>query len=165
MAHRALRWWMFVGLVAATACARAPRTAPATQPRGLTVSDLPAGARVRYDTLGDRCCLRTDRVSRATADTIWLSSGRTVVVATLRRLDISQGGVTDAQRIGWGAAIGAGVGGVLAALVPPDSTNHHRPSHRGELAALGALYGIIIGLGAGLLWPGEQWEPVVRPRR
>jgi hypothetical protein len=61
-------------------------------------------------------------------------------------------------------AIGAGVGGVLGALVPPDTSNHHRPGKRGEFAMLGALYGTIVG---GITWlfvsPGEQWDAVTLP--
>lgn len=104
-------------------------------------------------------------VTRSTADTIWLASGRTVPVAGLRRLDISRGGASEMRRMAWGTVIGAGVGGILAALVPPDTANHHRPHTRGDMAILGALYGMIVGGGVGLLVPGESWEPVAPPQR
>jgi hypothetical protein len=129
------------------------------------VSELPAGARIRYLTRGDWRGLRIDRVARATEDTVWLVSGRTLVVARLRRLDVSRGGASEMRRIGWGTTIGAGVGGIVGILVPRDTSNHHQPSTRRGRAILGASYGMLIGCVVGLFAPGERWEPVSRAHR
>lgn len=169
MARGRLSSWSFLALASASACVHVPRVSdertPTSGPQAISVAELPVGARIRYVAGGKGQGLRFGRVAGTATDTIWLASGRTVPVAGLHRLDISRGGEDGPSRILWSAAIGAGAGAILGALVPPDTAAHHRPSSRRDMAVLGALYGCIVGLGAAVFMvPSEQWEPVALPQ-
>jgi hypothetical protein len=61
----------------------------------------------------------------------------------------------------WSAALGAGVGGLLGALVPPDTTSRPHPRTRGQTAALGALAGFLVGTATWMIMsPEVHWTPV-----
>ena len=134
-------------------------------PRALSAADLAPGTRIRYHVRGDWRGLSTGRVARATSDTVWLEQDRPLVVAQLRRLDVSHGGVSEARGMARGAIAGATILGLLAALAPRDSSNHHQPPSRAGSAALGAMYGGMLGGIVGLFASGERWERVALPPR
>jgi hypothetical protein len=156
-----------VVLVASSGCAgsalRPTKVAPGTN---APVATLAAGTRVRYRIAGPDGETRTDGVARASDDTLWLSSGRAVPVSCLARLEASYGPRASGWRLARSAAIGAALGGVLGALVKPDTTTQHRNYSRGETAVLGALVGFIVG---NVTWvvvtPVERWTDVPLPHR
>ena len=136
-----------------------------------TPGDLPAGARIRYNT-GERWYgVRAARVSRATADTIWVESGEPVAVARLRRLEVSLTGDTKAGPVIWGGVIGAGVGAIIgASLKPsrcdPDCEGAARGVPPGAAAMiLGTCGGVIGMLGTAIIAPSERWDRVNLPPR
>ena len=154
---------MVVAGVAGCGRATSPTPLSPSATRTRVPAALAPGTRVRYSMRGDEVGARTGRVARASADTLWLTSGSAVPITRLRRLDVSQGGPSDAIRIVRALAVGTAAGAGLGALVTPDSTNIHLPHTRGEAATLGALYGFIIGGVVGLVLPGERWDPVALP--
>src|SRR5688500_16857785 len=165
-------------IVSALACSR-PASHP-TQPvaqattaegaqNRLTPADLRPGTRIRYNTRNSLYGMRTGKVARASADTLWLDSslwrlerGGAVPVASLRRLDYSPAGNTKIRKVIWGAVIGGAVGAVVGASVPPKEcdrcpSGEPGPSHASDYGftpLLVGLYGAITGgLGTALVVP------------
>lgn len=148
-----------------TACGRVSRapTGPMTErePSSPSVAALAADTRIRYREAGRTHEVRYARVARTTADTIWFASGAVMPVARLTWLEASFGPQPSGRRLGWSVAIGAGVGGVLGALVPPDPESRQRPHSRGDTAALGGLVGFLVGLGTWVVVsPSTHWTAV-----
>ena len=136
-----------------------------------TPADLPPGARIRYNAADHWYGRRTARVSRATADTIWLESGQPVPVAGLGRLEISLTGDTKSGQLMWGTLIGAGVGAIYGASVDPSKCGDACESggapdldSPGFWTTVFGVYGAFVGLvGTAILAPNEQWERVTLP--
>ena len=163
-----------IPLSGAVACARSAVMAPSPTPsagamvgstrefpaRELRPSDLTPGARIRYRIRDHWRGVRTGEVARATVDTVWLVDGRTLPVARLRRLDLSRGGATVERRMAWGAGIGAGVGALVGVIVAPGSPRSETAPPRGLGTFMLASTGMVYGALAGLLVPGEQWDPI-----
>jgi hypothetical protein len=160
-----------------SACARGIATAPAPAPSVATPSPdpdgpapelmpsaLPIGARIRYHVHDDWLGLRTGKVGRATADTVWLANGRALPVSNLRRLELSLGGASVERRMAWGAGIGASVGVLTGVLIPaPDTTGPANPPPRAAIAYIFATSAAVVGTIVGALLPGERWERVPLP--
>lgn len=131
-----------------------------------TPADLPPGARIRYNTRDHWYGLRAARISRATADTIWLESGHPVPVAGLRRLEVSLTGDTKSGQVIWGGIIGAGVGAVIGASLKPstcgdDCDGAARAVPPGAAAMIFGMCGGMIGLlGTSFIAPPEKWERI-----
>ena len=112
----------------------------------------------------------TGKVVAATPDTVEIAldngARTTVVVRTVRRVDVSRGGKSRGAgaRKGalWGAII-AGAAGAILSIASREELGEDGASV-GEAAALGAwsggLFGGLIGSGIGAARAGEHWETV-----
>jgi hypothetical protein len=165
---RRARWTvpLALSLFAYSACARAPmgtaHVTPVPAEPPASVAGLAAGTHIRYWESGNqRGDFRTDRVARASSDSLWLISGGVVPVARLARLEANLGPRLSGRRLAWSVAIGAAVGATLGALAPRDMTRNPPPLPRGEAAVLGGLIGFVAGT---VTWvvvsPSERWTPV-----
>jgi hypothetical protein len=157
-------------LAAATACGRPPSAptgpTPEREAAPPSVAAVPANSRIRFRVAGSGSDVRYAQVARATTDTLWLASGEAMPVVRLTWLEASFGPQPSGRRLAWSAALGAGVGGVLGALVPPDPASQQRPRSRGQTAGLGALVGFLVGVGTWVVVsPSTQWTAVpLEPR-
>ena len=148
-----------------TAPAPTGTLAPAPDaPRTRSPADIPAGTRIRYHVHGDWRGIRHGTVARATADTVWLSTGDPLPTNRLRRLDRSRGGATIERRMAIGSLVGGTIGAVTVAAIRPSSASGERPDRALTAMAVG-MYGAVVGGVGALLVPGEKWEKVTLPPR
>ena len=138
---------------------------------GRTPADLPPGARIRYNDVDHWYGRHVARVSRANSDTIWLESGKAVLVAEIRRLEISLTGDTKTRRLMWGTLIGAGIGAIYGATIEPTECDELCAGDGGASldgpgfwATVFSVYGAFGGLVAtAVIVPNEKWERIALP--